>query len=300
MPLSKNKFSLKNDDCELVVTDHGAALISFNYRGIDYLASQFSPYVIEASQGQLLCPWPNRIKNGTYEHLGTKFQLPINEVEKRNAIHGLIRWNLFQVINLDHNGIEMTSVVIPQQGYVYELKVKVKFELLEFGFKVLTEVSNESDFPAPFGMGWHPYFNVSEDGIDSCYLQIKADSFYETDPNMIPVKLQSVIDSDFDFRQSKPIAGTIFDTCYTNFDNEAVRAILWNKDSDRQLRLFADNMFGQLMVYSGDTLKNSRLRRRSIAMEPMTCPADAFNSKSGLILIESHQSVSGEWGISLT
>ena len=39
------------------------------------------------------------------------------------------------------------------------------------------------------------------------------------------------------------------------------------------------------------------MRIRGIAVEPMTCPADAFNSGSGLIVLEPGQQWSGQWGL---
>ena len=41
-----------------------------------------------------------------------------------------------------------------------------------------------------------------------------------------------------------------------------------------------DGAFGFVMVFTGDTLPPER-RRRGVAVEPMTCAADAFNSGDG-------------------
>jgi aldose 1-epimerase len=51
------------------------------------------------------------------------------------------------------------------------------------------------------------------------------------------------------------------------------------------------------MVFTGDTLSPER-RRRGLAVEPMTCPADAFNSGDGVLTIPPGGSVEGRWGIS--
>jgi len=53
--------------------------------------------------------------------------------------------------------------------------------------------------------------------------------------------------------------------------------------------------FGYLQVFTGDTLPADR--RRAVAVEPMTCPADAFNSGTGLVVLEPGASWSGSWGI---
>ena len=54
--------------------------------------------------------------------------------------------------------------------------------------------------------------------------------------------------------------------------------------------------FPYLMVFSGDTLAPDR-RRRGLAVEPMTCPPNAFRSGDGLIVLDPGQSWSGSWGI---
>ena len=49
------------------------------------------------------------------------------------------------------------------------------------------------------------------------------------------------------------------------------------------------------MVFSGDPLPD--VRRRSLALEPMTCAPNAFRSGDGLILLEPGETHVAEWGI---
>ena len=51
-----------------------------------------------------------------------------------------------------------------------------------------------------------------------------------------------------------------------------------------------------LQVFSGDTLAPGR-RRRGLAVEPMSCPADAFNSGAGLVRLEPGQTHTLQWGL---
>ena len=50
-----------------------------------------------SGRGQVLIPWPNRLEDGSYEFDGKHHQLPLNEPERRNAIHGLVRWATWSV-----------------------------------------------------------------------------------------------------------------------------------------------------------------------------------------------------------
>jgi aldose 1-epimerase len=49
------------------------------------------------------------------------------------------------------------------------------------------------------------------------------------------------------------------------------------------------------MVFSGDPYPD--LARRSIALEPMTCPPNAFRTRDSLIVLEPGESTASTWGI---
>ena len=50
------------------------------------------------------------------------------------------------------------------------------------------------------------------------------------------------------------------------------------------------------MVFTGDGLPD--VNRRSLAVEPMTCAPNAFNTGGGLIELEPGETHAGTWGIS--
>ena len=60
--------------------------------------------------------------------------------------------------------------------------------------------------------------------------------------------------------------------------------------------VWADAAFGWWQVFTSDTLTGDR-HRRAIAVEPMTCPPDAFRSGRDLIVLEPGQTWQGAWGI---
>ena len=49
------------------------------------------------------------------------------------------------------------------------------------------------------------------------------------------------------------------------------------------------------MLFTGDLLPD--VSRRSLAVEPMTCPPNAFRSGEGLIRLEPGASFTSSWGI---
>jgi aldose 1-epimerase len=59
-------------------------------------------------------------------------------------------------------------------------------------------------------------------------------------------------------------------------------------------RIWFDETFGYLQVFTPDVLAQGR---PAVAVEPMTCAPDAFNTGAGLIVLEPGGSWSGSWGI---
>ena len=53
---------------------------------------------------------------------------------------------------------------------------------------------------------------------------------------------------------------------------------------------------GWLQVFTGDPLRPDR-RRKALAIEPMTCPPNAFVTADDLLVLEPGQAVTHTWGI---
>jgi aldose 1-epimerase len=90
------------------------------------------------------------------------------------------------------------------------------------------------------------------------------------------------------------------DTCFTDLvrgDDGTVRARVDGGDDARSATVWAGRGFDYLMIYTGDTLEPVLRRRHGIAIEPMTCPANAFRSGMGVIRLEPDRPWTGAWGI---
>ena len=60
--------------------------------------------------------------------------------------------------------------------------------------------------------------------------------------------------------------------------------------------LWADPAFRWLQVFTGDGLGPEQARR-ALAVEPMTCPANALASGTDLLVLEPGESFHASWGI---
>ncbi len=257
-------------------------------------------------RGQVLAPWPNRLARGHYRLGGGEHQTPISEPDRGNAIHGLVRWTAWRVVDRSGDRATMGTVLRPQPGYPFTLMLTVEYSLGDEGLRVSTSATNIGDGSLPFGLGFHPYLHPSltvDSPVDDVVLKVPADTLVETNDSGIPTGVTTAVDgTSFDLRAGAPIADRQLDNCFTGLQRDAdglARATLASADGSARLTLWADAAFGYLMVFTGDTLAPER-RRRSVAIEPMTCPPDAFNSGTDLVVLDPESSLTAEWGISPT
>ena len=57
-----------------------------------------------------------------------------------------------------------------------------------------------------------------------------------------------------------------------------------------------DEAYGYLMLFTGDPLPD--VNRRSLAVEPMTCPPNAFSTGEAVIRLDPGGSFTSTWGLS--
>ena len=128
-------------------------------------------------------------------------------------------------------------------------------------------------------------------------LQAPARTVLLSDERGIPVGSEPVDGTDYDFRQPRQIAATRLDNAFTDFDRDGdglARVSLTDPEGS-SLTLWVDESYPYLMLFTGDTLPDGG--RRSLAVEPMTCPPNAFRTGEALIRLEPGRSFTSTWGI---
>ena len=73
--------------------------------------------------------------------------------------------------------------------------------------------------------------------------------------------------------------------------------ILLQAERGHRLALWLGEGYDFLQLYTGDKAPEVERRRSGLAVEPMTCAPDAFNSGDGLIVLEPGASHTALWGI---
>jgi aldose 1-epimerase len=246
-----------------------------------------------------LAPWPNRVADGRYEWAGDEQQLALSEVANNNAIHGLVRWAEWSLVERDAARVRAEVRIWPQPGYPFALTATATYELGDDGLRVVIEAANRSDQAAPYGVGQHPYVTAGTERVDEVVLTVPADQWVRCDDRGLPVATEPVEGTAYDFRQGRPIGETVLDTPYAGLgrDSEGRTAVRLAHPSDGTgVDLWCGPGADYLQVYSGDTLAPAR-RRQGLAVEPMSCPPDAFRSGTGLVVLDPGATHTLEWGL---
>jgi aldose 1-epimerase len=296
---SGKQITIAAADQQAVVVEVGGGLRSYSAGGRELVDGYRADEMSSSGRGQVLIPWPNRLEDGNYEFDGQRHQLPLNEPEHRNAIHGLVRWAAWTAAAHEPHRAVMENVLHPQPGYPFSLGISIEYALSDSGLKVRTTATNLGTDPCPFGSGAHPYLTLGTATIDRLILRAPGRTVLRSDERGLPIGADAVEGKEYDFRKPRRIGSTTLDHAFTDLErdqNGLARVELRNPDHETQVSLWVDQSYPYLMLFSGDPLPN--VRRRSLAVEPMTCPPNAFRTGEALIRLEPGSSFTGTWGVS--
>jgi aldose 1-epimerase len=301
-PPSGQQYPLAHGTQRAVVVELGAGLREYS-TDLGAIVDGYSrEEECDGSRGQLLIPWPNRIAGATYRFDGAAFRLPVTEARTGSAIHGLTRELPWRLADASAAAVTLTLDMPPQDGYPFRLGLSAAYSLGDDGLTVQVTATNRGDLACPFGAGAHPYVRLAIDGlIDDALLHVPADATLVTDDRGIPTGAECHVEgTGFDFRSPRPLGSLVLDSAFTGLradDDGVTRVTLTAPDGSQGVAVWMDMSHRYAMIYSGDTLADLPRRRRGLAIEPMTCAPDAFNSGAGLIVLQPGETHRSAWGI---
>jgi galactose mutarotase-like enzyme len=283
-----------------VITEVGATLRAFTIDDRPVIDGFGPEEWSHGGRGQVLAPWPNRLGDGQYTFQEVSSQAPLNEPALNNAIHGLVRWVPWTMVGRAQNRLSMACELHPSPAYPYYLRLTIEYRLGRDGLTVVTDADNLGPNDLPFGIGFHPYLAVGTSSVDSVRLKVPAEERLLSNDRGLPTANVSVVATEFDFSEGRLIGVTKLDTAYSGLRRDPdgrVRVEVDHPDGECGVTLWADERFGHLMVFTGDTLGPEH-RRTSVAVEPMSCPPDAFRSGNDLTVLRPGGRWTGSWGLS--
>ena len=272
---------------------HGAALVSFEVprggRAFDIAAGYRDAAEIAARPGSrfaIMAPFAGRIADARYRFDGRDYDLqPGAAPEKRESRHGFVRDADFAVTELvaeaNSAWAALSTPVRMLPGWPFAIDFSVRFVLDSTGLTLEARMRNSGDRTAPCFFGWHPYLRVNDGAANDWLLEIPARALIRagTDLIALPGDAAYVPLDDapaLDFRRARLVAASTLDQGYADLTAAAdgrIRTRLMDPASRFGVTVWQDR--GLMHAFTGDTLK--RDVRRSIALEPMECMANAFN-----------------------
>jgi aldose 1-epimerase len=295
---SGDQVELAFEDQRAVVVEVGGGLRTYRVDGHDILDGYGVDERCPSGRGQLLLPWPNRIQDGSYEFEGRRHQLPLTEPDLGNAIHGLARWAAWRVTEEEPSRVALEHTIHAQPGYPFTLALRVEYELSDEGLSVRTTATNVGADACPYGAGAHPYLTLGTPTIGPLELQAPGRQVLIHYQRDLPVGSEPVDGTEFDFREMRPIGGTVLDNAFTDLERDPdghARVILRDPAGGRSVTLSVDEHYRYLMLFTGDPLPD--VNRRALAVEPMTCPPNAFRTGDSVIRLAPGDSAGGVWTI---
>lgn len=299
MVMTGQQYEIASGEHWAAISEVGANLRGYRRADVDVTHVHSPDAIPPKSSGAVLMPWPNRIRDGRYTFAGEDRQLILSDPALGNASHGLANWARWIVDEHRPDEVRLHCDVVAQKGWPCELRAEISYRVdAEAGLIVTLGATNTGTDAVPFGAGSHPYLSAGDTPIEEVQLRVPARARLVTDDAQIPVGTEDVAGTEHDLRELAPIGSRRFDTGFTALEADAddpAHAHVEFQAGERLTRLWWDHpAFTTVQVFTVPELAPGRA---AVAVEPMTCPADAFNSGTGLIVLEPGASWSGQWGI---
>lgn len=279
----------------------GATLESLTVDGRDLLLRNPETGPMLFYRGAIVAPWPNRIGDGTYTWDGQEIRTALTEPERGNALHGLVSFQAFTPASVSAQALELRTELFPSPGYPFHLLLTVRYTLeAQEGLRTTVTARNLGRQDAPYGVCPHPYLVAGEEPLEQWSLQVEAGTVLTvTEDRLLPTGTDPVEPGgDFDFRSARPLGSLFIDHAFTDLgrDDEGRMRVTVTAPGGTGVELTAGTECPWLQIHTGDRPEPEH-HRRGLAVEPMTCPPDAFRSGTDVVRLAPGAEHSASWSL---
>ena len=290
---------LRHGEQYAVVAAVGASLREYRVGARDVVLPFAEDEIAPAFSGATLAPWPNRLADGLYGYAGGTYQVPITEPDRLTALHGLVATTPFVVAGeAADDAVTLTTTIVPTHGYPWPVRLDVTYALGDGGLEVTTRATNLGTTSAPYGLGFHPWLSPGDASLDECALQLGASLHVTVDERLLPTGDEDV-EGRYDLLEPRALRGIALDDAWlapVRDDAGLTWARLTTPDGSTTA-MWADAAFEAWQVCTGDYVP--AIARRGVAVEPMTCVADAFRTGDLLVELAPGAAHEARWGLRL-
>ena len=297
--MNGQEFRLAAGDYTASIVQRGGALRQLTFQGRDLVVPFDAAAPIPDYRGIIAAPWPNRIADGSYRHDGAVRHLPLTEPARRTALHGLVFDQLWTLHSGSADTLSLGCDLGDSPGYPFRLSLRLDYRLDAAGLHTTVTATNTGEGNAPYGVCPHPYLLAGPAPLDEWTLELPAQTFLDvTTDRLLPLGTRPVAGHEFDFRTPRTIGATEIDHAFTDikYDDDGTARVVVRDPSGTGVGMSWDRNSPWLQVHTAD--KPTPLPNRlGLAVEPMTCPPDAFNSGQDLVRLEQGSVHQAHWSI---
>lgn len=270
---------LRCEETVAVVSASGASIRAVHCAGRPLLRSFPAGEHPPAATNIVLAPWPNRVAGAAFEFAGQAHSLAVTEPERGHALHGLSPGTTFD-LSADSDTARLRAVLGPAPGWPWRIEVRVTYTVRRWGIRAEITARNLSAEPAPCALGAHPYLDPLGWPLDECVLHLGVGQRLPLDSAMIPVgAVEPWPHSRIPMR----------DRCFDD--------VLYFQDSPHEVRLVHPSGEGVLLRSAHRWTQLYTSPERWLAVEPMTAPPNALNSRVDLSILGPGESLSAEYSV---
>lgn len=266
-----------------ICLNQGGRLNAYTFKNVQILADFKRSTYNENYSSSILFPFSNRIKDGEYTFKDSKYNLDCNDVDKNNAIHGLVYDQTFVFVKKELTSNYATITLHykgegKSKGFPFKFNIELTYTLSKEGICLSIIVTNKDKNTFPFTLGWHPYFKSTD--LDHSSINFKSTTKYLYDHQHI-ISGTTPLDIDMPFR----LKGAKLDDGYPLETND-----IEFLTPEYGIKITSTSKENFLQLYTPD-------QPNVIAIEPMTGAADNFNNKIGLQTLDPNDTYHVEWHI---
>ncbi|WP_066515661.1 aldose 1-epimerase family protein [Curtobacterium ammoniigenes] len=303
-PRSGTQLSIAAAGYTAAIATVGATLRALEHDGRALITTFDADEVRPVFRGAVLAPWPNRVVDGRYRFDGAEYELALTEPTRGHALHGLVAWQDFDVDVADPDHVRLSTTIAARDSYPFQVLVTVDYRVDADGFHTTITGTNLGSDAAPWGTGPHPYVVAGEGSVDDWTVHIPADLVLDVTPDrLIPIDLVDpsvVAHGELDLREPARIGPRFIDHAYSGLrrDDEGDATITVRADDGHGVAVRFGPTCEWVQVHTADHV-NPDYHRRGLAVEPMTCAPDAFNTGSdrGLVVLQPGDAHDASWTI---
>lgn len=267
-------------------TAAGGALGSLRHDGRDLVLPSGGRLGRPAYEGAICAPWPNRVVDGRWEHAGRRHELTVNEPDRGHALHGFVHDQVWTLLESTADTARWGLETLPRPGYPWALALTTAYRLdadtgltWQVGAR-LRPASDAEPGPAPYGVTVHPYFVAGVDPAETWTLELPAESVLTVDDRLVPRSLEPVTGAGMDLRSGRRLGEQQIDHAFGGLTARTARLTVTD-GTGVEVAWCERSHWVQVFSARWDALRP----RHAVAIEPMTCPPDAFNSGTDLIAL---------------